>query len=108
MPQASRDTEVKKTNQSGFDLAGVKSLLNVNERGKGVLMATEAQGVHKTEGHSVGTSAETAVETVELWKNVGRNADQVLENFESAGCERNGTIGIKRGRVTITLVDRSN
>ena len=47
---------------------------------------------------------------VELWKNVGRNAsiDQVLENFESAGCERDGTIGIKRGRVTIALDDRNN
>ena len=40
----------------------------------------------------------------ELWKNVGRNVsvDQVLENF-SAGCERNRTIGIRRGGVTITL-----
>ena len=86
----SRDTKVKETNQSGFDPAGVKSLLNVNERGQGVLMAAEARGVHKTEGHSVGKPAETALGRVELWKNVGRNAsiDRVLENFESAGCEK--------------------
>ena len=34
---------------------------------------------------------------------MGRNAsiNQVLEDFESAGCERNGTIGIKGGRVTM-------
>ena len=41
---------------------------------KGVVMAAEAQGVHKAEGHSVGTPAETALGRVELWKNVGRNA----------------------------------
>ena len=85
--------------QSGFDPAGVKSLLNVDERGKGVLMAAEAQGVHKAEGHSIGTPAETAVGRVELWKNVGRNArvNEVLENFESARCERNERIRIKGG-----------
>ena len=81
-----RDTEVKETNQSCFDPAGVKSLFNVDERGKGLLMAAEAQGVHKTEDHSIGTPAETPLRRVELWKNVGRNAsiNQVLENFESA------------------------
>ena len=79
-----------RTTRSGFDPAGVKSLLNVDERDKGVLVTTEAQGIHKAEGHSVGTPAETALGRVELWKNVGGNAsiDQVLKNFESAGCER--------------------
>ena len=90
MPQAPRDTEIRETNNCGFDPAGVKRLLDVNERGKGVHMAAEAQGVHKTGGHSVGTPAETALGRVELWKNVGRNAsiDQVLENFESARGEK--------------------
>ena len=110
MPETARDTEVKETNQSGFDPAGVKSLLNVDERDKGVLVAAEAQGVHKAEGHNVGTPAETFLGRVELWKNVGRNAsiDQMLEEFESARCERNRTIGIKGGGVTIALDDRDD
>ena len=56
-------------------------------------------------GHCVGSPAETALKRVELWKNVGRNVsiDHVLENFKSAGCERNMTVGIKRGGVTIAL-----
>ena len=74
MPETTRDTEVKETNQSGFNPAGVESLLDVDERGKGVLVAVEAQGVHKTEGQSVGTPTKTA---------------------RSAGGERNGTIGVK-------------
>ena len=57
VPETFRDTEVKETNQSGFDRAGVKSLLHVEERDKGVLVAAEAQGVHETEGHGVGTPA---------------------------------------------------
>ena len=65
MPETTRDTEVKETNQSGFDPAGAKSLLHVDELDKGVLMAAEAQGVHKAEGHSVGTPAETALGRVE-------------------------------------------
>ena len=91
VPERSRDTEVKETNQSGFDPEGVKSLLNVNERDKGVLMTAEAQGVHEAEGHGVGTPAETALERVELWKKVGggnASVNEVLENFESARCER--------------------
>ena len=110
MPETSRDTEVKDTNQSGFDPAGVKSLLNVDERGKSVLVAAEAQGVHKAEGHSVGTPAETALTRVGLWKNARRNAsvNEVLENFESAGYERNGTIRIKGGGATIALDDLNN
>ena len=66
-------------------------------------MAAEAPGVHKDEGHSVGTQAETAVGWVELWKNMGRNAsvNQVFENIESARRERNGTLRIKGGGVTI-------
>ena len=68
MPQALGDTEIKETEKSGFDPAGVKSLLDVDERGKGV---AEAQGVHKAEGHSVGTPTETALGRVELWKYVG-------------------------------------
>ena len=41
---------------------------------------------------------------------VARNAsiDQVLENFESAGGKRNGTIGVKRSGATIALGDRNN
>ena len=84
---------MKETNQSGFDPAGVKSLLNVDERDKGVLVTAEAHGIHKAEGHSVGTPMETALGRIELWKNVGSNAsiDQVLKNFDDgAGCERNG------------------
>ena len=40
----------------------------------------------------VGTPAKTALGRVELWKNMGCNAriNPVLDNFESAGCERNG------------------
>ena len=72
--QTTRDTEVKETNQSGSDPTGVKTLLHVYERDKGVPMAAEAQGVHKAVGHGVGTSTETALGRVELWKNVGRNA----------------------------------
>ena len=88
----------------------VKSLLNVDERDKGVLVTAEAQGIHKAEGHSVGTKAETALGRVELWKNVGSNAsvNEVLENFESAGCERNGAVRVKRGGVTIALDDRDD
>ena len=107
VPEATRDTEVKETNQSGFDPVGVKSLCNVDERDKGVLVTAEAQGIHKAEGHSVGTPAETALGRVELWKNVGGNAsiNQVLENTERAGCERNGAVRVKRSRVTIALDD---
>ena len=110
MPETTRDTEIKETNQSGFDPAGVKSLLNVDERDKGVLVAAEAQGLHKAEGHSIGTPTETALGRIELWKNVWRNAsiDQVLKDFESARCERNVTIGIKGGGVTIALDDRDD
>ena len=75
MPETTRDTEVKETNQSGFDPAGVKSLLNADELDKGVLVTAEAQGIHKAEGHSVGTPTETALGRVELWKNVGRQCD---------------------------------
>ena len=109
MPERSRDTEVKETNQSGFDPA-VKSLLNVDERDKGVLVTEEAQGVHEAEGHGVGTPAETALGRVELWKNVGGNArvNEVLEKFESARCERNGAVGVKRSGVTIALDDRDD
>ena len=76
-------TKVKETNQSGFDPVGVESLLNVDERGKGVLMAAEAQGVHKAEGHpsSCGRMVERSA-----------SVNEVLEKFESAGCERNVTI----------------
>ena len=103
MPKTTRDTEVKETNQSGFDPAGVRSLLNVDERDKGVLVAAEAQGVHKAEGHGGGTAVETALGRVELWKNVGGNAsvNEVLEKTKSAGCERNGAVRVKRSRVTI-------
>ena len=69
MPQTS-ETE---TNKSGFDPAGAESLLDVNECCKNVLMPAEAQGVHEAEGHGVGTPAEAALGSVELW-NVGRNA----------------------------------
>ena len=71
VPERFRETEVKETNQSGFDPAGVKSLLDLDERDKGVLVTAEAQGVHEAEGHGVGTPAETALGRVELWKNVG-------------------------------------
>ena len=82
----------------------------MNERNKGVLVTAEAPGIHKAEGHSVGTPAETALGRVELWKNVGGNAsiNEVLENFESAGCERNGAVRVKRSRVTIALDDRDD
>ena len=56
VPETTRDTEVKETDKSGFDPAGVESLLDVNERDKGVLMTAEAQGIHKAEGHGVGPS----------------------------------------------------
>ena len=117
VPEATRDTEVKETSQSGFDPAGVESLLSVDERDKGVLVTAEAQGIHKAEGHSLGIPAETALGRVDLWKNVcvcgevgGGNAsiNQVLENFESAGCERNGAVRVKRSRVTIALDDRDD
>ena len=111
VPKRSRDTEVKETNkQSGFDPAGVKSLLNVDERDKSVLVTAEAQGVHEVEGHGVGTPAETALGRVELWKNVGGNAsvNEVLKKFESARRERNGAVGVKRSGVTISLDDRDD
>ena len=82
----------KSKDQSGFDPAGVKSLLNVDERDKGVLVTAEAQGIHKAAGHSVPT--ETAL---------GR-----LKNYEGAGCERNGAVRIKRSRVTIGVDDRDD
>ena len=87
-----------------------KAFLMSTERDKGVLVTTEAQGIHKAEGHSVGTPAETALGRVELWKNVGGDAciDQVLKNFESAGCERNGAVRVKRSRVTIAFDERDN
>ena len=59
------DTEVKETNQSGFYPAGVGSLLDVNERDKGVLVTAEAQGIHKAEGQSVGTPTETDLGRIE-------------------------------------------
>ena len=34
--------------------------------------------------------------------------NQVLENFESVGCERNGAIRVKRSGVTIALDDRND
>ena len=74
-------------------------------------MTADAHGIHKTEGHSVGTPMETAPGRIELWKNVGSNAsiDQVLKNFDDgAGCERNGVVRVKRSRVTITLDDRDD
>ena len=85
MPETSRDTEVKETNQSGFDPTRVKSLLNVDERGKGVLMAAEAQRVHKAGGYPPWEGSSCG-------RMVGRTAsvNEVLEKFESAGCERNG------------------
>ena len=70
MPKRPRDTEIEETNKS-FDPAGVESLLDVNERGKSVVMAAQAQGVHEAEGHGVGTPAEAALGRVELWKDVG-------------------------------------
>ena len=75
-----------------------------------MLVTAEAQAIHKAEGQSVGTPAETALGRVELWENVGRNAsiNQVLENFESAGCERNGAVRVKRSRVAIALDDRDD
>ena len=45
-----------------FDPAGVRSLLIVDERDKGVLVTAEAQGIHKADGHGVGIAAETALE----------------------------------------------
>ena len=56
----------------------------------------------------VGTPTEAALGRVELWKDVERNAsmDQVLENFESGGGGRNGTIGVKRSGVTIAGTTR--
>ena len=41
---------------------------------------------------------------------MGGNAsiNQVLENFEGAGCERNGSVRVKRSRVTIALDDRDD
>ena len=74
MPQAKSDTEIKETDKSGLDSAGVENLLDVDERGKGVLVAAEAQGVHKTENQSVGLPT---------------------RNARSAGGERNGTIGVE-------------
>ena len=55
-----------------------------------VLVAAEAQGVYKAEGHGVGTPAETALGRIELWQNVGHSASvsEVLEDCESA--ESNG------------------
>ena len=32
----------------------------------------------------------------------------MLENFESAGCERKGSVRVKRSRVTIALDDRDD
>ena len=73
-------------------------------------MTAEAQGVHEAESHGVGTPAETALGRVELWKNVGGNAsaNEVLKKFESARCERNGAVGVKRSGVTIALDDRDD
>ena len=87
MAQTPRDTEIKETNKSGFDPAGAESLLDVNECGKNVLMAAEAQGVKAMERN--------------------KSIDQVLENFESAGGERNGTIGVNRSGFTIALDDQN-
>ena len=64
-PKSKRRTRV------GFDPAGVKSLLNVDERDKGVLVTAEAQGIHKAEGHSVGTPAEPALGSFRVVENVG-------------------------------------
>ena len=110
MPETTRDTEVKETNQSGFDPAGAKSLLDVDERDNGVLVTAEEQGIHKAEGHSVGTPTEIVLGRVELWKNVEGDAstNQVLENFEGGGCERNGAVRVKRSRVTIALDDQDD
>ena len=40
----------------------------------------------------------------------GGNAsvNQVLENFEGAGCERNGAVRVKRSGATIALDDRDD
>ena len=86
VPETPRDIEIKETNQSCSDPAGVESLLDVNERDKSVLMAAEGQRVHGTEGHGICTPTKDALTRVQLWKDMGRNAsiDEVLENFESA------------------------
>ena len=72
-------------------------------------MVAEAQVVHKTgplrrlrSGNRPGKGG--------VVEECGPNAstDQVLENFKSAGCERNRTVGIKRGGVTIALPHRNN
>ena len=65
---------------------------------------------HKGNSHGVSPPAEVALGRVELWQDVRRNAsiNEVLENFKGARGERNGTIGVKRGGVTIALVDRNN
>ena len=72
--------EIEETNKS-FDPAGVESFFDVSERGKGVLMAAQAQGVHEAEGHGVGTPAEAALGRVEFWKDVG--AMRAMERWES-------------------------
>ena len=48
-------------------------------------MTAEAQSVHEAEGHGVDTPAETALGSVELWKNVGGKAsvNEVLKKFQS-------------------------
>ena len=54
-PKSKRRTRVASTQQES------KAFSNVDERDKGVLVTAEAQGIHKAEGHSVGTPAETAL-----------------------------------------------
>ena len=36
------------------------------------------------------------------------SVNQVLENFEGAGYERNGAVRVKRSRVTMALDDRDD
>ena len=56
------------------------------------------EGIHETEDHGIGTPVEATLGRVQLRKDVGRNTsmDEVLEHFESARGERDGTIGVKR------------
>ena len=100
-PKSKQRTRVAPTKQES------KAFFNVDECDKGVLVAAEAQRVQKIEGHNVGTPAENALGRVEWWEKVRLNAgiDQVLEEFECARRERNRTIGIKGGGVTIALDD---
>ena len=93
MPERSCDTEVEETNQSGFDPAGVKNLLDVDETRQRCARDGEAQGVHEADSLGVGTpSGNRPGKGRVVEKMCGGNAsvNEVLESLKAQDAREMG------------------